>query len=191
MSTNENITVLLQYLNEGQDGALNALMTAVNDDLRRLAKRHLERHFGPGLPGATLQPTALVNESFLRLIKQRSKYDNRGHFFAVATRILIRVLLDYERERSAAKRGGHWVQVPLDPERDSPRSPHESPTSMVALADCLEALERLDARKAEVVKLRVLWGLTLEEIAKTLKVARVTVARDWAFAKAWLADELG
>ncbi|MCZ6681553.1 MAG: ECF-type sigma factor, partial [Planctomycetota bacterium] len=102
----EDVTQLLQRLNAGESSANDGLMDAVYDQLRAMAHSHMNREFGRGQPGATLQPTALVNETYLKLIKQRQQYDSRGQFFAIATKLMIRVLLDYQRQRKAAKRGG-------------------------------------------------------------------------------------
>lgn len=189
----DDVTVLLQQVNTGEPGAADALWAAVHDELRQLARQHMEREFGRGLPGVTLQPTALVNETYLRLIKQRTHFDNRGHFFAIATRVLIRVLRDYERERNALKRGGGWVRVTLDPDVKFQEQRVESDdrsASIEKLVGALDTLETLDPRKAEVVKLRVLWGLTIDETAKTLDVAHATIERDWEFSRAWLHSRL-
>jgi len=183
-----DVTSLLQRVADGSAGALDELTAIVYDDLRAVADRHMRRVFGGRMGGITLQPTALVNETFLKLIKQRQRFDNRGHFFAIATKVMLRVLLDDHRRRAAAKRGGAWVRVAFDPEQD-PRLARHSP-EVPALVEALEKLEKLDSRKAEVVKLRVLWGLTLPEVARALGAARATVARDWKFARAWLAKEL-
>ena len=99
----QDITRLLKNLQDGSGGAMDELMRSVYDDLRRVAERHMTERFGRGLPGVTLEPSALVNESFLKIIKQRNDYDNRGQFFAIATRVMLRVLVDYQRARSAAK----------------------------------------------------------------------------------------
>lgn len=188
----EEVTCLLQRLNDGEDDALERLMEVVHEDLRGMARRHMDRQFSPGQPGVTLQPTALVNETFMKLIKQRQRYDNRGHFFAIATRLMIRVLIDYARRRKAAKRGGGWVRVSIDVDRHAaaPQAEEEG-AEVSALVAALEKLEQLDPRKADVVKLRVLWGLTIGEIAESLDVGRATVDRDWSFAKAWLKNEIG
>lgn len=186
----EEVTCLLQRLNDGEDDALERLMEVVHEDLRGMARRHMDRQFSPGQPGVTLQPTALVNETFMKLIKQRQRYDNRGHFFAIATRLMIRVLIDYARRRKAAKRGGGWVRVSIDVDRQA-AAPQAEGAEVSALVAALEKLEQLDPRKADVVKLRVLWGLTIGEIAESLDVGRATVDRDWSFAKAWLKNEIG
>jgi RNA polymerase sigma factor (TIGR02999 family) len=184
-----NIPELLQALNAGQAGARERLASAIHDDLRAMAHRHLARDFGPHMAGVTIQPTVLANDTLMRLIRQRQRYDNAGHVFAIASRLMMRTLLDYHRERKALKRGGGAIQVSLDPER------HEAPASagepdIEALDAVLEKLAALDARKADVVRYRVLWGLTVDEVAQTLGISRASIERDWAFAKAWLAKEL-
>ena len=187
----EEVTCLLQRLNDGEDGALDRLMEVVHNDLRGMAQRHMDRQFAPGQPGVTLQPTALVNETFMKLIKQRQRYDNRGQFFAIATKLMIRVLMDYTRHRKAAKRGGGWVRVSIDADRHAVVSQTQDEGADVsALVAALEKLEELDSRKADVVKLRVLWGLKIDEIAESLSIGRATVDRDWSFAKAWLKNEI-
>jgi RNA polymerase sigma factor (TIGR02999 family) len=190
----DNITQLLRDVDRGRDGAMDDLMAAVYGDLQAVAEKHMRERFGHGLPGVTLEPAALVNESFLRLIKQRTKYDNRGHFFAIATKVMLRVLVDYQRRRIAAKRGGgvHRVTLALDVPADAPASSSPGTQTLIgvdSLVESLEKLEALDARKADVVKLRVVWGLQMKEIAESLGISLATVERDWAFSKAWLARE--
>lgn len=188
----DDITRLLHAIDEGRPGAMDDLMEVVYADLERVAQRHMDRQFGRGLPGVTLEPAALVNESFLRLIRQRKKYDNRGQFFAIATKVMLRVLVDYQRQRSAAKRGGSQKRVTLLLE--GPAGPVDGPApgtviGVETLIAGLDRLESLDRRKADVVKLRVIWGLEMREIAAALGVSLATVERDWSFAKAWLARE--
>lgn len=192
MSEEENITRLLRAADDGDDGALDDLMRAVYEDLERVASRHMDEQFGRGLPGVTMEPAALVNESFLRLIKQRKKYDNRGQFFAIATKIMLRVLVDYQRSRGAAKRGGDMKRVTLSlvpPDGQSSVGGSDETIGVESLAGALDKLEAMDARKSDVVKLRVIWGLEMREIAESLEISLATVERDWAFAKAWLARE--
>lgn len=187
-----HITQLLRAIDEGSDGAMDKLMEAVYADLERVAQRQMDKAFGPGLPGVTLEPAALVNESFMKLIKQRNAYDNRGQFFAIATKVMLRVLVDYQRRRSAAKRGGDRQRITLQldghPNRDT-ASRAAMPIEVGCLVTALERLESLDPRKADVVKLRVVWGLEMREIAESLGVSLATIERDWSFSKAWLARE--
>ena len=192
MAQDGHITQLLRAVDEGADGAMDKLMEAVYADLERVAQRHMGQVFGRGLPGVTLEPAALVNESFMKLIKQRNAYDNRGQFFAIATKVMLRVLVDYQRRRSAAKRGGDRQRITLQLDGHPHAEgglPTGEPIEVGCLVTALERLEALDARKADVVKLRVVWGLEMREIAESLSVSLATVERDWAFSKAWLARE--
>jgi RNA polymerase sigma factor (TIGR02999 family) len=185
----ERITQLLHRVNDDAQGAMDDLMDAVYDDLCRVAERHMVQEFGRGLPGVTMEPSALVNESFLRIIKQRNEYDNRGQFFAIATKVMLRVLVDYQRRRGAAKRGGDHQRITLTLERHAgPGGPSVGDTliGVENLVEALDGLEALDRRKADVVKMKVVWGLTMPQIAQSLDISLATVERDWAFAKAWL-----
>jgi RNA polymerase sigma factor (TIGR02999 family) len=183
------IETLLAAVNAGAPGALEDLSRAVHDELRAMARRKLVRDFGRDMAGVTIQPTALANDTLMRLIRQRQKYDNAGHLFAIASRLMMRILLDYHRERKAAKRGGGEVRVTLGDEHDRAAS-NGADVDVEAVHQALERLSQLDGRKADVVRYRVLWGLTVPEVAEALKVAVATVERDWTFARAWLAKEL-
>lgn len=191
-----NWAALLADVNAGADGASDRLAAAVYDDLRAMARRHLAKDFGPGMAGVTIQPTVLASDTIMKLIRQRQAYDNAGHLFAIASRLMLRVLLDYHRERKAAKRGGGAARVSLDPEAAGAGGAGgggggaNGDVDVEAVNDAIERLAALDARKADVVRYRVLWGLTVPEVAEALDVGRATVERDWAFAKAWLAKEL-
>ena len=192
------ITRLLHAVDAGDDGALDALMQVVHRDLERVAQSHLRRRFGAQAAAITLEPAALVNESFLKLIRHRTRYDNRGHFFAVATKAMLHVLLDYCDQRNARKRGGDRTRVSFSiAERDAPdrgaagREAAAMHVGLHPLVEALERLEALDARKADVVKMRVVWAMTNDEIAESLGVSRPTIERDWRFAKAWLMEEAG
>lgn len=195
MSDDREITRLLAEADAGRDGAIDELMGVVYVDLERMARSHLHRQFGDRVDAITLEPAALVNEFFLKLIRQRSRYDNRGHFFAIATRIMLRVLIDYARQRDAAKRGGQACRITLAlDEQPLPGAGAQPATELIEVGDLVGALERLEAldhRKADVVRLRVIWGLDIAETARALTLSKSTVDRDWRFAKAWLADELG
>ena len=153
-----------------------------------MAERRLVHEFGRNLPGVTIQPTVLVDDTFMRLIRQRQKYDSSGHFFAIASQEMRRVLLDYCRRRKADKRGGSAVRVTFDPDRHSPSG--DSDVDLEAFDAALERLGQLAPRKADVVKYRLFWGLSIDETCEALKVGHATVERDWAFARAWLAKEL-
>jgi RNA polymerase sigma-70 factor, ECF subfamily len=191
MKAVDNITLLLRRMDEGQSSAINELMQLVYDDLERMAASYLREHFGDRAGQITLEPAALVNESFLRLIKQRKRFDNRGQFFAIATKIMLRVLIDYRRKKLAVKRGGgdQPLTLAFDPAGES--SPKSRSIDVEALAKALENLEKLDARKSDIVKMRVVWGMTVAEVAEALEVSSSSVDRDWKFAKAWIADEIG
>jgi RNA polymerase sigma factor (TIGR02999 family) len=194
MSGAPDITRLLSDVDAGAPGATDRLMQAVYEDLRRVAERHLDQRFGRGLPGVTLEPAALVNESFMRLIRQRKAFDNRGQFFAIATKIMLRVLVDYQRSRAASRRGGDRQRLALDLEHHEGSPPGGGcaggdTIAVDALTDALDRLEAVDPRKADVVKLRVVWGLQMREVAEALDISLATAERDWAFAKAWLARE--
>ncbi len=188
MADQGSITALLHKVEAGDESARNRLMDQVHGDLVRLADIHMKRRFGQCLAGVTLEPGALVNETYLRLIKQRQRFDNRGHFFAIATRLMLRVLVDYQRERLAEKRFGGKARVTLSGLERNDELPATADASDLALA--MEKLEALDGRSADVVKLRVLWGLSLDEIATALETSRSTVDREWRFARRWLATEL-
>jgi RNA polymerase sigma factor (TIGR02999 family) len=179
-----NITELLVAWGHGDQGALDALAPLVQRELHRVAARQLagER------PGHILQPTALVNEAYLRLIDWHDvKWQNRAHFFGVAARIMRRVLVDVARARGRTKRGGAAIQVSLADVVDvALPATHD----LVLLDDALNTLETLDPRQSQVVELRFFGGLSLEEVAEALHVSVGTVRRDWSLAQAWLYREL-
>ena len=179
------ITRLLHDADAGMEGALDKVMDLVYRDLSGMAESHLRRRYGANLAGATLEPSALVHETFLRLIRQRKGFDNRGQFFAIATRMMLRVLNDHARRKMADKRGGDFSRVTLSGLAEQGAA-HD-------LSDFVRALEKLDAvdsRTAEIAKLRLLWGLTVPEIAATLDLSEATVNRDWRFGRRWLLAEL-
>lgn len=178
------ITELLQAWNAGDASALERLLPRVYAELRRVARNHLRRE-GRGL---TLQPTALVNEAYLRLVRvNRLSWQDRAHFFAVCSRLMRQILVDAARARRFAKRGGGAVRVTLD-ER-LPVASIARP-DVVALDEALKALEKVDPRKSRVVELRFFGGLSVEETAAVLAVSTDTISRDWKFARTWLYREL-
>ncbi len=182
--TQDEITRLLHDWSDGDPEALNKLMPLVFDDIRDIARRHF-RHESPD---HSLQPTALVNEVYLRLVGRRTvQWKNREHFFGGLAGMMRRILVDHARRRLSAKRGSGAPKISLD-EAILPAAVR--PADLVALDDALETLGTLNARQLKVVELKFFIGLTQEEIAEVLGVARSTVIRDWANAAAFLKREL-
>jgi RNA polymerase sigma factor (TIGR02999 family) len=178
-----DVTLLLRAWAEGDSAALDELLPVVYDRLRRIARAQMRRE-REGL----LQPTALINEAFIRLVGATSiTWEDRAHFFAVCSTMMRRVLVDAARARQAAKRGGREIEVDLVDGFD--RAVHKG-RELIALDDALEALAQLDARKARVVELKFFGGLSVEEASEVLKVSPRTVMRDWNLARAWLLREL-
>ena len=176
----QEVTELLAQWSDGDDAALAELTPLVYEELRDLAHRHM----GGERPDHTLQTTALVNEAYLRLADQTNpRWQNRAHFFAVAARAMRQILVSYARSNRAQKRGGGAFKVELD--EAAIVSPEES-KAIVDLHEALERLGTLDSRKAQVVELKYFGGLNYDEMAEVLKISRVTVKRDWRFARAWL-----
>ena len=187
------ITLLLREVEGGREGALDELMALVYAELERIARSYLRKHFGSRAEAITLEPAALVNESFLKLIQQRNRYDNRGHFFAIASRVMLRVLIDYRRQRAASMRGGGRTHITLVLDKQQIAEPERraGEIEVELLADALEKLEAVSPRRADVAKMRVIWGLNLRQVADSLDVSPSTVERDWRFAKAWLYEAVG
>jgi len=178
------VTQLLQQRGHGDDAALAELTPLVYEDLRRLAHHYMEGQ----RPNHTLQTTALVNEAYLRLADQTNpSWQNRAHFFAVAARAMRQIVVDYARSQRSQKRGGGALKVELD--EVAIVSPEQS-QEIVDLHEALERLATLDSRKAQVVELKYFGGLNYDEMAEVLKISRVTVRRDWEFARLWLYTEL-
>ena len=179
------VTELLQAWGAGDDAALHQLVPLVESELRRLAGAYMARE----RPGHTLQPTALVNEAFLRLVDaQGVRWHGRAHFFGIAARLMRRVLVDHARARGFQKRGGGAQTVPLETTILVSRAPD---IALLDLDDALDALAEVDERKAKVVEMRFFGGMTVEETAGALGVSGDTVKRDWRLAKLWLLKTLG
>jgi RNA polymerase sigma factor (TIGR02999 family) len=177
-------TALLLAWNRGDRGARDALVPLVYDELRRLAAHYMKGERA----GHTLQVTALVNEAYLRLIEvERVQWQDRAHFFAMAARLMRRILVDAARAKGHLKRGGGALKLPLDEALVVAERPRED---LAALDDALATLESIDSRKSQVVEMRFFGGLTIDETAEALQVSRDTVKRDWTFAKLWLLREL-
>lgn len=176
----EQVTGLLKRWSGGDDEALDRLVPVVYDDLRRMAHRQLLNERGDH----TLSTTGLVHESFLGLVGQEgTDWRDRAHFFAIASRAMRHVLIDYARRRSARKRGGDRVRVPLEPGMAARREPVED---LLAVEEALSRLEEKDPRLARVVECRFFGGMTVEETACALDSSVRTVERDWTRAKAYL-----
>jgi len=169
--------------NGNQDAAAR-LIPLVYEELHRLAERRLRLE----RPNHTLQPTALVHEAYLKLVAQRNaNWQSRAHFFALASQLMRRILVDYARSRLRAKRGGKQVKLPLD---EALLFTEDRCDELLALDESLERLEKLDARQSRIVELRFFGGLTVEEAAEVLGISPKTVKREWSTAKAWLYGEL-
>src|SRR5712664_4939266 len=182
--SSENITGLLVDWNAGDQSALEKLLPLVERELHRLAHSYMRRED----PDHTLQTTALINETYLRLVDQRKvNWQNRAHFFGIAAQIMRRILLNYARDQNRLKRGGRAIHVSLS---EAFIMPAEKDRELIALNDALDRLEAIDERKSKVVELRYFGGLSVEEVAEVLKISTITVMRDWAFAKAWLSREM-
>jgi RNA polymerase sigma-70 factor, ECF subfamily len=180
----QDVTALLQAWRGGDDDALARLTPLVYDELHRLANRYMRGE----QPGHTLQTTALVNEAYIKLVdSSRVRWQNRSHFFAIAAQLMRRILVDFARRRRYQKRGADWQRVTLAEGLDIAVN---NDADLVAVDEALEALAKLDPRKAQVVELRFFGGLSLEETAEALKLSTDTVGRDWRAAKAWLTREL-
>jgi RNA polymerase sigma-70 factor (ECF subfamily) len=179
-----DLTGLLLAWGQGDKEALDRLLPLVQQELRHIARKHMAGERA----GHTLQPTALVNEAYLRLIDlQRVGWQNRAHFFAMASRMMRRVLVDAARAKGYQKRGGGAQRVTFIESEAPAREPEYD---LVALDEALGALEALDPRKSQVVEMRFFGGLTVEEAAEALGVSRDTVMRDWQFSRDWLRREI-
>jgi len=185
MTTSENeITDLLHDWSDGETGALEKLMPLVFEELRRIAAGYFSRES----EGHTLQPTALVNEVYLRLTDRRTvQWKNRAQFFAFAAQLMRRILVDHARSHKTAKRGKGMPKISLD---ESLAPPDQPDVDLVALDDALKALAEIDPRQARVVELRFFAGLTNDEIAEVLDISPTTVKREWSTARLWLLREM-
>jgi RNA polymerase sigma factor (TIGR02999 family) len=181
----ENISELLNACSGGDREAWNRLVPLVYDELRGQAHRHLRRE----RQNHTLRTTALVHETYLKLIEQRVvQLESRKHFFWLAAEIMRRILVDYAKRRNRQKRGGEVEVLPFD--SDLQVAVEESEIDLLALDEALKKLAEMDAQQAKIVELRYFSGLSIEETAEVLSVSVSTVKRDWAMAKAWLRHEL-
>ena len=185
MQPPEGITQLLVDWEKGDQAAMEKLMPLVYSELRRLATNYLRRERA----GHTLQPTALVNEAYLKLVDQRNaRWQNRAHFFGIAAQLMRRILVDHARQRKAVKRGG------ADQQRLSITSAEtvikQPEIDLLALNEAMDELAQMDPQQGRIVELKFFGGLSIEEIAEVLSIGHATVERDWKMARAWLRKQL-
>lgn len=182
MTSTSQVTQLLLDWRAGEKQALNKLLPMVQDNLRQLAAKYMRGENA----GHTLQPTALVNEAFLKLIDAKLTWQNRAHFMAIAANTMRRILVDHARAKHREKRGGDAIQVTLHETRIG----GQNEPDILDLEDVLEKLTQFDERKAKVIELSFYGGLTYDEIAEVMEISAATVDRELRFAKAWLYREL-
>jgi RNA polymerase sigma factor (TIGR02999 family) len=176
----EPVTLLLRKWGAGDKEALNQLVEIVYPELRRIAMRYLRQERAHH----TLQSTALVHEAYLRLAgKQEPNWSDRSHFYAVASKIIRGILVDYRRAREAAKRGGAAEKLEL---QDAPGASGPVPVDVLDLDQALSELEEFDPQQARIVEMRYFGGLSIEETAQVLGISPATVKRDWVVAKTWI-----
>ena len=177
------VTQLLAQVSDGNPDAMDELMPVLYHELHKLARHHLGRERSDH----TLQPTALVHEAYLRLAGQhRVHWQNRAHFFGIASQLMRRILVDYARSRHAGKRGGLAHKVPLDEVVVS----DERANDLIDLDEALSSLAVIDPQQSRIVELRFFGGLTIEQTAQSVGVSPATVKRDLNVAKAWLHREI-
>jgi RNA polymerase sigma factor (TIGR02999 family) len=178
------ITQLLASWRSGDQSALDRLLPLIRRELHQIAQRCLRREFN----GRALQPSSLVQETFVRLLRGQTPWNNRAHFFAVASKVMRHVLVDHARHQNRAKRGGaSAVRVPLEADVVLSAGQVEE---IVTIDLALQRLAAIDERKSQVFEMRFFGGLSLEETAEALGVGTRTVVRDWRLARAWLRREL-
>ncbi len=185
MQSNDAVTQLLVDWSKGDQAALDKLMPMVYAELRRLASNYLRRERADH----TLQPTALVNEAYLKLVDQKNaKWQNRAQFFGISAQLMRRILVDHARQHQAAKRGGS------DQQRLSITSAEGLATQpvvdLLALNEALDELAKMDPQQSRIVELKFFAGLSIEETAEVLGIGHATVERDWKMARAWLRRQL-
>ena len=180
----DEITHLLVASSDGDKASMDLLMPLVYDELRRLAQSHLRAE----RPGHTLQGTALVHEAYLRLIDQKNvKWQSRAHFFALASQMIRRILVDHARAAHAEKRGAGAQNLALD---EALGIAGKNDVDVIALDDALTGLAKIDPDQARIVELRFFGGLSIEETAAAVGLSTATVNREWSAARAWLFREI-
>jgi RNA polymerase sigma factor (TIGR02999 family) len=184
MKSTEQVTQLLSKWRNGDRAAFDSLFSLVYDELRAIASSYMSHE----RTNHTLQTTALVNEAYIKLVRQPDAlWENRVYFFAIAAKIMRQILIDHARTRSYAKRGGGAVKLSLD---ETATLSDQRADELVALDEALQKLEEIDPRKSQVVELRFFGGLTIPETAEFLNVSRNTITRDWEMARAWLYQQI-
>lgn len=178
------VTALLARLSSGDKSVIERLMPLVYDELHRRASRYMRGERADH----TLQPTALVHETYLKLVEQREpNFKNRAHFFSVAAHLMRRILIDHARTHLSSKRGGGQTSIPIE---DSLHLRTDTPVGLLAVDDALRRLATFDSRQEQIVEMRFFGGLRVEEIAEVLGISTRTVEREWTMARAWLYDQL-
>ena len=179
-SPNKDVSQLLTAWSEGDEAALDQLTPLVYNELHRLARRYMRRES----PGHTLQTSALVNEAYLRLVKQRDvRWQNRSHFFGVAAQMMRRILVDHARSHGRAKRGGDVHRLSLDATVIMSK---ERVVDLITIDEALSTLAKLDPQKSRIVEMKFFGGLSTDEVAECMHVSSRTIEREWRKAKAWL-----
>jgi RNA polymerase sigma factor (TIGR02999 family) len=182
--TSYPVTELLTRWSSGDTSARDALVPLVYSELRKIARRCLAGQRS----GHTLQPTALVHEAYLRLVRYDSiDWRDRAHFFALAAQIMRQILVDHARKQTAAKRGGNAVTVVVD---EASAASKQASLDLLALDDALRQLASLDPRQSQIVELRFFGGLSIEETAEAVNISPATIKREWATARLWLLQEM-
>jgi RNA polymerase sigma factor (TIGR02999 family) len=186
VTSGNDVTQLLKRWRKGSREAESALMERVQGELRRLAAGYMRHERA----GRTLQPTAVVNEAYMRLLPQRGvSWENRAHFFGIAAKMMRRVLVDHARRRRAVKRDAGPAE-PVSISGVASPAREADPVDVLALHTALSALADLDQRQAEIVEMRFFAGLTVEEVAEILDISPATVKREWSTAKLWLRRQM-
>ena len=183
MGKSGEITELLQHWSQGDKSDPDTLTALIYDELQRIA----QRLFRSEAPSHTLQPTALVHEAYVRLVDVEISWQDRAHFYALAARMMRRLLINHAEKRSAQKRGGHDIRITLD---ESATPANEPDVALLELNDALNQLSAFDPRKAELIELQYFGGLSTEEMAEAVGISISSVGRDLRFARAWLRDHL-
>ncbi len=183
MGKSGEITELLQHRSRGEPSDADALSAMVYEELQRIARRI----FRSERTSHTLQPTALVHEAYVRLVDVDVSWRDRAHFYALAARMMRRLLINHAEKRNAEKRGGHEVRITLD---ESATPANEPDIALLELNEALNQLSSFDPRKAELIELQYFGGLSTEEMAQTVGISTSSVGRDLRFARAWLRDHL-